>query len=106
MNKFHGPIGFIQTVETKPGVWTETAVERSYYGDIIKRRVNIQQSSESINPNVSITTSVSILADPFANDNFHTIRYVKWLGKKWKISNVDVEYPRITIQLGGIYNGK
>lgn len=105
MNKFHGPVGYVQNIETKPGVWSEKVIERPYYGDVIKSRLNMQLSSETINTNVTTTIQISIIADPYANDNFHAIRYVTWMGKKWRVVNIDISYPRIILQLGGIYNG-
>ena len=36
MPKFYGKIGYLMTVETEPGIWTERLVERPYYGDLTR----------------------------------------------------------------------
>ena len=36
MAKFSGKIGYISTVETEPGIWEEKAIEKQYYGDLVK----------------------------------------------------------------------
>lgn len=104
MAKWHGKIGFADTVETEPGVWVEQIVERSYYGDLIRNSRRLQNSG-SINDDINISNEISIVADPYANQNFFAIRYVEFMGTKWKISNVDVEYPRLVLAIGGVYNG-
>lgn len=104
MTKYHGAVGYVMNVEEEPGVWIEKAIERPYYGDIIKRRITVQQHG-SINMNTSLSTEISIIADPFATQNFDMIRYVVYLGKKWTVTAYDVEYPRLKLTLGGIYNG-
>lgn len=104
MGKFYGIIGFTTTQETKPGVWTEQIIEKKYYGNsdrVYKRSI----SSENLNDNIIFSSSISIIADPFANENFHNIKYVVFMGVKWKITNVEIQRPRLILQLGGEYNG-
>jgi hypothetical protein len=105
MAKFYGVIGFnAGTVETKPGVWQEQIVERKYTGDIIRNTRRLQTTDQVID-DINISNSISIIADPYANQNFHTMRYAEFMGTKWKITNVEVQYPRLTLTLGGEYNG-
>jgi hypothetical protein len=104
MAKFYGPIGYAVTVETAPGVWTERIVERNYYGDVIRNTRRLE-SSGNLNDNINISNEISIVADPFANENFHTMRYVEFMGAKWKITCVEVKYPRLVLTVGGLYNG-
>lgn len=104
MAKYYGKIGYAETVETNPGVWTEQITERSYYGDMIRNTRRLQ-SAEQVNDNINITNDLSIIADPYAINNFHTMRYAEFMGAKWKISNVEVQYPRLILTLGGLYNG-
>lgn len=105
MAKFFGVIGYGISEETSPGVWTDQIVERSYSGDVVK---NYKKSSagESINDNIDVSNNISILSDPFAMQHFHTIKYVKWMGAAWKVSSVDVQYPRLILSIGGVYNGE
>ena len=104
MAKFFGKVGYCETVETSPGVWTEQISEREYFGDVIRNHKRIQ-NSEHLNDNLDVTNQISIVADPFAYSHFHAMRYVDWMGAKWKITDVEVEYPRLLLSMGGVYNG-
>lgn len=103
MAKFCGVIGYAVTKETEPGIWEEQIVEVEYFGDIIRntRRIN---APGKINDDISISNQISIIADPFANNNFHAMKYVVFMGAKWKVSEVTVEYPRLILSIGGLYN--
>ena len=103
MARFCGVVGFAKTVETNPGVWEEQITERMYYGDIVRNTRRLQNAN-GLNDNVEVSNNVSIVADPFATQNFHAIRYVVYMGTKWKVSSVDVQYPRLILTVGGIYN--
>lgn len=105
MAKFYGEIGYAETVETKPGVWTEQITKRNYYGELVRNTRRLQTVSQ-LNDNINVANEISILADPYANENFHSMRYVEFMGAKWKISNVEVQYPRLILTLGGVYNGE
>lgn len=105
MAKFYGNVGYIQTVEVEPGIWVDKVTELPYYGDLV-RNTSRFQSSGGVNDNITISNVISIVADPYANQNFQYMRYVEFMGAKWKITNVDVQYPRISLTVGGVYNGK
>ena len=107
MAKFYGKIGFVTTVEDpdNPGVWNEEPIEREYRGELIKVYRRAQSSSNSVNDNIVLSTEISIVADPYANENMYAIRYVIFGGAKWKVETVNVEYPRLMLSLGGVYNG-
>lgn len=104
MAKFYGKIGYAEQVETYPGVHEEQIVERSYFGDLTRNTRRLEGSS-NLNDNINIANEISIVADPFAINNFHAMRYVEYMGAKWKISNVDANTrPRLILTLGGLYN--
>ena len=105
MAKWFGKIGFANTVETSPGVWEEQITTREYFGDVYRNTRRLQ-TTDQVNDDIVISNEISILADPFANENFHSMRYAEFMGTPWKITNVDVKYPRLTLTLGGVYNGK
>ena len=104
MAKFYGAIGYVETVETSPGVWEEQITERNYYGELV-RNTSRFQVSDQVNDNVNVANEISVIADPFATQNFHAMRYVEFMGAKWKITNVEVRYPRLILTIGGVYNG-
>ena len=104
MAKFYGIIGYGVTTETAPGVWTEVIKEYSYSGDVL-RNTRRWQTGENLNDNLVINNSLSIVADSFAYENFMFIKYVKWMGASWKVTNVEVQRPRLLLTIGGVYNG-
>lgn len=104
MAKFHGAIGFAETVETDPGIWEEKIVEHSYSGDVIRNIRNLQTPKESVNDNINVSNEISIVADPYANQNMYAMRYIVFQGVKWKILSVNVNYPRLILTIGGLYN--
>lgn len=104
MAKYFGKIGFATLTEIKPGVWKEIITEREYYGDLIRNNRRLQNANQ-LNDDINISNEISIVADPFARDNFHSMRWVEFMGAKWKVSSVDVQYPRLVLTVGGIYNG-
>ena len=105
MAKFHGNIGFAIQVETKPGVWKDTLSTKTYSGDMEKlnRRTN---PSENLNDNITMGMEISIIADAYANNNIQAIRYVEFMGAKWKVTMVTPQHPRLILTTGGVYNGK
>ena len=105
MAKYYGIIGFAELVENTPGVWTEEITERYYYGDDIRDTRKLQVSSAGINDNINVANKLSILADPYANEKIFDMRYAEFRGAKWKITDVEVQYPRLVLMLGGLYNG-
>mgnify|MGYP000864630060 CR=1 FL=1 len=106
MTKFYGVVGFIQQAEeTSPGIWNSNIVERNYYGDILKNTRRWESSSESTNDNLVINNTISIVIDSYACQHFPSIKYVKWGEVYWKVTNVEIQRPRLLLTLGGVYNG-
>lgn len=105
MAKWYGAIGYVDTVETKPGVFVERVLERNYYGDMlpVTRRL---QTTDQVNDNIDIANELSIVADPYATEHIYSMRYAEFQGVRWKISNVKVVFPRLILTLGGLYNGE
>ena len=103
MAKWYGMIGYAETVEMTPGNWDEQLTERPYYGDVIRNTRKLQ-GAEKVNDDISIANEISVVADPFACQNFHRMRYIEFMGAKWKVSNVEVQYPRLILTIGGVYN--
>lgn len=104
MARYCGKIGFAETKETRPGVWKDEIISRTYYGDLTRNARRLQASG-NLNDNIVVTNELSIVADPYANENFHAMRYAEFMGVKWKITSVEVQYPRLILSLGEVYNG-
>ena len=139
MAKFYGKVGYVQTEKTSPGVWTPQVTERDYYGDLIRNNSRWQENQQ-VNHDMALQNEISILADPYALQNFQYIRYVELsqlmdrykdpdYGNKvgyglagymvtesgkirpinrslWSVTGVRVEYPRLILSIGGVYNGE
>lgn len=106
MAKWFGKIGYVETLETKPGVWEEKTTVLEYFGDLIRNTRRLQ-TADKVNDDININNELSIVSDPYAINHFHAMRYAEFMGAKWKITNVEVQYPRLVLTLGGLYtNGK
>lgn len=101
--KFYGPIGYATNTETAPGVWSESIVEKTYYGEVL-RNVRAWQSGDNLGDELRISNRISIVADEFSYSNISFIRYVKWQETFWEITNIEIERPRLILTLGGVYN--
>lgn len=100
-------IGFSSSAEyteTAPGIWEDVITERKYYGDVTKdfRKAN---RGDKIISDIQISNLFSIVADPFAFENFQYMKYLKYMGYAWTIESVEVQYPRLLISVGGRWNG-
>lgn len=105
MTKYYGKIGFVKSKETVPGVWIDDVIEREYPGDIIKNVRRWDAKSDGINDNLNLNNSISIIADDFMLENASYIKYVELMGSLWDISTIDIQRPRLTLTIGGVYNG-
>lgn len=104
MSKFYGKIGFEELSETSPSVYTPTIVERCYSGDLTRNYRRLD-SGDGVNDDISLSNEISFVADPYALNHFHTIRYVVWHGARWKVTGAEEKFPRINLTIGGVYNG-
>lgn len=104
MAKFYGRVGYVHTELTSPGVYQEVAVTKLHRGDLIRNTRRVQTEGE-VNGSLTVSNEISIIADPYARENFHSIRYVEFMNSKWTVTSVQVQYPRLILTLGGIYNG-
>jgi len=104
MAKFFGKIGYGISTQTSPGVWEDVIVEKPYFGNVIRNSRGVREA-EKVNNDLTVGNSISIVADAYANEHFFAIRYVEWAGALWIVDDVVVESPRLTLRLGGVYNG-
>lgn len=106
MTRFHGEVGYGESVETPPesGVWVDEITEFVYMGDVRRNTRSMDQGS-NLSEDISVNNLISIVADDHAMEHFFNIRYVKWEGVRWTVSQVEVQSPRLILTLGSVYNG-
>lgn len=104
MAKFSGVIGFSTQVESQPGVWVDTIVEKPYFGDVLRSTRKLTEG-EGVNDNLTVNNTISVVSDPYASGHINDIRYVSWQGSLWKVTDVEVQRPRLLLRLGGVWNG-
>ena len=105
MAVFYGKIGYSLQEEKANGVWEEVITEKDCRGDVIRNSQRWQQQTEKLNDDLTLNNQFSIVADSFALQNLGTMRYITWAGVSWKITNVDIQRPRLILTVGGVYNG-
>ncbi len=101
--RYYGRIGYFETVETKPGLFEEKISLRPAYGDVL-RNTKRDATTSTVNEKIAVSNQISIVADPYAQKHFFNIRCVEWQGALWSVTNVDVQYPRLILSLGGLYH--
>lgn len=104
MARFSGLVGYATEEETVPGVWTPVERTRKMKGNIIRQSAT-NQSSGNVNDDVSLNHRISLIGDAYAFDNYFNIKWVKMDTKRWKVTSIEVSRPRITVTLGGVWNG-
>lgn len=103
MGKYYGHLGYGITKEIEPGIWDTVIEEREVFGDVLKNTKQVS-GSDKVNDDISISDQISFLADPYIKLNFHLVKYITYLGTKWKITSVSEDFPRLIVTLGGVYN--
>lgn len=105
MAKWYGKVGYVVFDKTEPGVYKPVPTERNYDGDLI-RNTSKWTPAGKVNDDISLSNQISIVADPFAYQNYLNIRYVEFMGAFWKVTSVEVQRPRLILTVGGVYNGE
>lgn len=104
MAKFYGKIGYGQTVNNGGGIHEDVITEVQARGDVLRNTRELKEG-ESVNNDISVSNSISVVMDENLAANFFAIRYVEWMGVLWSASSVEVQHPRLLVRLGGVYNG-
>ena len=105
MAKWYGKVGYSETVETSPGVHTPQTTEHEYFGDVIRNTTKWTVNPDSTNDDLTVNSQISIVADPFAIEKFYSMKWIEFMGTKWKITGVEPQFPRLILTLGGVFNG-
>ena len=106
MARFHGAVGYGSSVEDPPGsgIWVDQIHEAPYFGDVV-RNTRALEGGDSLNSNIKVANSISIIADEYAINHFFLIKYVAWAGVLWTVASAEVRSPRLILTLGEVYNG-
>lgn len=104
MARFYGEIGFGAPVETVPGVWGDGIIGRKFFGTVLRNTLQ-STTTDKVNDDNDLSTTISIVASKYLRDNLKAIRYIKFEGEYWEIDSVEVGRPRLILSLGGVYNG-
>lgn len=104
MSKWYGKVGFSEPVEFATGSYEPQITERPYYGDVISNRWK-RQNSGRVNDDINLSNQISIVADLYAMNKYATIAYVEYMGTNWKVTDIDVQFPRLILTVGGVWNG-
>lgn len=104
MAKFFGTVGYAVPTEIEPGVWEDVVYEYPYFGDVVQNIRDLKYA-DNVNPELSLQNSVSIVGDDYAYENYFAIRYIRWGGGVWTVSDVTVQRPRLILRMGGVYHG-
>jgi hypothetical protein len=105
MAKFCGPIGYAIPTETRPGFWEDVIEEHTLFGDVLRDGARWSASPDSTNDDLTLNSQFSVVADPFAQNHFSNMKYIRYMGANWKITSVEPKSPRLIISVGGVYNG-
>lgn len=107
MAKFYGAAGYAETIEgtgEREGIMEDVIVERNYYGDVL-RNTRKWETGMDILDNLRINNQISIVADAYAYEHFFAMKYIRWMGTLWKVTNVEVQRPRLLLTIGDVYHG-
>lgn len=108
--KFYGAVGYylgsVEEEGEREGNYVERVEERTYYGDVLRNTRRWESNQDSTNDDLTLNNSFSIVADGYAYENYALMKYVKWMDAYWKITNVEVQRPRLILTVGGVYNGR
>ena len=102
--RYYGNVGYETSVEVADSVWEPRIVEATYYGDVIRNNTR-RDSSDRINDEITVNNRISLVVKPDALSTFQTIKYVEWLGCRWNVKSIEVQFPRVLIEIGGVYTG-
>ena len=107
--KFCGFVGYCEPVEGTgewgKGKWTDVVTEHMRYGDITRNNRRYSPNSDTVNDELTLSHTVSIVADAYMMKHYYAIKYVLWKGQRWKVTDIQVERPRLLLTIGGLYNG-
>lgn len=103
--RYYGKIGYETSVEIADSVWEPRILEMQKYGDVIRNTTRREQS-DRINDEITLSNRISVVVKPDELSNFQTIKYVEWLGCRWNVKSMEINFPRVILEIGGAYTGE
>ena len=104
MAKYAGLVGYVTQEESVPGVWSPVENPKLMRGDII-RQASSSQNDNKVNSDIALSHRVSLLGDAYAFGNYYNIKWIDIDGRKWEVTSIEIQRPRIIVTLGGLWNG-
>lgn len=104
MTRYAGNIGFYSGETNNDGIVTPSYTDHKMRGDTFTVRA-LRTESQQRQDDLSFSNQLSLLGDQYSFENFSNIVYAEFMGQKWKVTSVEIQYPRMTLTLGGIWNG-
>lgn len=104
MARFTGLVGYVTQEEKVPGVWSQVETQRMMKGDVISQSSH-SQNGDKLNSDITLNQRVSLLGDLYAFNNYYNLKWIKIHGRKWTVSSVEIQRPRIIVAVGGLWNG-
>lgn len=102
--RYSGKLGLAQEVQVSPGVWDNVITEQDVVGDLVQRSEALEQGDDVLPRHVT-TTSVSLLSFGIGPLDHSMFRYVMHAGKRWSITSIVEQHPRIILYFGEEYRG-
>lgn len=103
MTKYAGLVGYVTQIETRPGIWEPKSTEKKMTGDVLNLG-HSYDTGNKVNDDITLQHKISLVGSPYAYSNLYNLRYLWYMGEKWKIIGVAVERPRIVVTIGGVWN--
>lgn len=103
MAKYSGLVGYSTTIESEPGIWTQSIEERNMRGRI-EHAVARTNEPTQINEGITLNLRFNLVGDEFAFKNFMNIQWLEYAGQKWSVNSAEVFRRRIILNVGGLYN--
>lgn len=106
--KFSGLIGYCRSVEgtgDREGIWEDVVVEKPYFGDVLQYNPRWDAGKDA-NDDQRLLNKISIVADAYIWEHVSELKYVVWMGTRWKVNAIEVLRPRLILTLGGVWHGE
>jgi len=104
MTRFWGNIGINRgTQTTAPGIIENVIEEMKVKGEI--RNVKASWSQQAMNDGIRMQHLLSVVTPEDSEIDFNEVVYIVWQGRKWAVTSIQYNRPRVELTMGGLYNG-